>query len=100
MTEPENSKVAKYNHDFNGLANDTIDGWVRDWLADLIRSNNQTSNTRLLILGIGKTTRLLRTRIDFCSVDEYQRYMISKAYENSTNRLILLDNEVSFKFYI
>jgi len=97
MTEPKEDKIAKCNHDFERLVNDTVDNWVRDWLADLIRANNQTSNTHLTTLGIGKTTRLLRTRIDFCSVDEYQRYLISEVYENSSNRLILLDNEVRFK---
>lgn len=95
MEEPKKSKVAKFMHDFKGLGSDTVDTWVFDWLADMIRSCNQTMDTHLIILGIGKSTRLLRIRNDFSPVDEYQKYLISRAYETAKNRLILLDNEVT-----
>jgi len=98
MSESVENKEAKFAHDFDKLKSDTVIGWVYSWLADLIRANNLTPNTHMIIIGIGKTTQIFRRRNDFLVVDEATKSKIVKAYTKSKNRLILLDNEVLIIF--
>jgi hypothetical protein len=94
MSESVEDKEAKFRHDFDKLKSDTVSGWVYNWLADLIRANNQTPNTHMIIIGIGRTTQIFRRRNDFLVIDEATKTKIVKTYIKSKNRLILLDNEV------
>eukprot|EP00826_Nyctotherus_ovalis_P018284 TRINITY_DN15458_c0_g1_i1.p1 TRINITY_DN15458_c0_g1~~TRINITY_DN15458_c0_g1_i1.p1 ORF type:complete len:356 (+),score=110.58 TRINITY_DN15458_c0_g1_i1:1847-2914(+) len=93
MNESAEKKEAKFSHDFEKLRADTVSGWVYNWLSDLIRANNQTPNTHMIIIGIGRTTQIFRRRNDFLVVDEATKTKIVKAYNKAKNRLILLDNE-------
>ena len=88
------NRTIKFAHDLNKLNNDTTKEWVFNWLSDLVRADNQTSNTHLITLGLRKTSQLLRMRNDFFLLDEFQKLCISQAYNKAKNRLILLDNEV------
>ncbi len=66
---------------------------MRGWLTDMIRADNRTTKTNIIMVGIGKSTMLLRMRSDFHPFDESARSVMAKAYSKSKNRLILLDNE-------
>jgi len=48
----------------------------------------------MMVMGIRENTRLLKLRNDFHYFDETLRTNMSKAYQKSKNRLILIDNEV------
>lgn len=94
--ETQETQKAKFSHDFEYLKEYTLSSWVNDWVSDLIRANNQTPNTRIISVGMGKTTRLFRMRSDFNLLDYNEKPKIIKAYRQARNRVIILDNKVSF----
>lgn len=97
--EVPEAQTAKFLHDFEQLKKWTLVNWVNNWLSDLIRANNQTPNTRIISVGIGKTTRLFRLRSDFQLLDYTVKPKIIKAYRNAKNRVIILDNKVILYIY-
>ena len=94
VRDPVEKRMAQFAHDFECVKKTTIKDWTNDWLCDIIRANNRTIKTTIKTVGMGKTTRLLKMRIDFCLLDENVKSCMAKAYLNSKNRLIILDNEV------
>ena len=99
INEPAETQTAKFLHDFEQLKKWTLADWVDDWLSDLIKANNQTLNTRIISVGMGKTTRLFRLRSDFQLLDHTIKPKIVKAYRNAKNRVIILDNKVIPSIY-
>jgi len=93
MKESPENLEAKFSHDVQKLSTNTVEDWIKAWIADIIRANNRTPSTRMISVGIGKTTRLFRMRNDFRAIDEFSKNLISKAYVKAKNRLIILDNE-------
>ena len=72
----------------------TVKKWVDSWLCDLIRADNRTLKSIIMSVGLGKTTRLLKTRNDFHLLDDPIKNSMAKAYVNSKNRIFIIDNEV------
>lgn len=95
-TENPETQKAKFRHDLKKLKECTLASWVNDWILDLVRANNQTPDSRIISVGMGKTTRLFRMRSDFLLLDYTQRPKIVQAYKKAKNRVIILDNKVSW----
>ena len=74
----------------------TLEEWINNWLSDNIRGSNQYTTSKMIIVGLGRTARLLRVRNDFHTIDGFATNRMSKAYKKSQSRLIILDNEVLF----
>ena len=94
LRDPIEHQQAKFGHDLESVERTPVRDWVHNWLSDIVRSNNKTSKTVMITVGIGKTSRLLRLRNDFRLLDESIMSNMAKSYLKSKNRLILLDNEV------
>lgn len=94
LSDSENSKVARFAHDFNKLKDCTLGSWLDDWVASLIRADNRSSDYHVVLVGLGKTVRLLRMRNDFRAVDLDVKAAMVKAYRRAKNRVIVLDNKV------
>lgn len=72
----------------------TLEDWTDNYVSGLIRANNSSPDYKLIIVGIGKTTRLMRLRNNFQLLDVPAKSAIAEAYRNSKKRMIILDNEV------
>jgi hypothetical protein len=95
LSESGEAKSAMFAHDCNKSKECTLDGWIDEWITNLIRADNEYKNCQMILVGIGKTVQLLRIRRDFQPVDSDIKAEIVKAYRNATNRVIILDNKVT-----
>ena len=93
MREPVESNMAEFAHDIDKISKVTVEDWINSWVSDVIRANNRTLTTRMIMVGLGKTSILFRMRSDFRLLEESAKSQIAKAYSKSKNRIIILDNE-------